>query len=858
MRRVPLLPVLALGTLVPALVCAAPHASTPLQPELDVSLAAPTTAVSAAARQAVQGLHSRAGHASVVDKRLGATFLWADRSATAAAAAAPANAQGFERLARNALVQHASTLRISSRTVGNARLHEVHDTGRGPVIARFQQQVEGVDVFGRTLNVAMTRAGQVVAVSGYFSPDSGVASLQASSTARFAHSAAQAVALAAADLGVAPTAFSAAGTHGAYQHFQAQATAAVATQPWHLTHAPRAKPVYFPLGDQLEPAYYVEVMAQHATLGTPADYAYIISARTGQVLKRHNLQADFSYRVHADQDGTPYDSPIGNTFIPYNGASPKGTLTPDQPIARRLVSLRSSPLISTGDPWLPAGATTPLGNNVNAYLNLGGRDAYEAATDLRPTLTSPKTFDYAPTSTDGPTSTVARNAAVVSLFYLNNWLHDFWYDRGFNEAAGNAQRNNLGRGGVEGDPVIAQGQDVSGRNNANMSTPADGSSPRMRMYVWDNPGSQPLVELVAPSSVAGRLTSSTAVFGSQNYSLQAKVRLAPASNRDGCATFSSTMTGLIALIERGTCTFVVKTQHAQAAGAAGVIITNNVPGGGVVTMSGEDPSLTIPVQMVTYEAGQSIRSAGSTVTAKMSYTPLADMDGTIDASIVAHEYFHHVSNRLVGDANGLTNNQGGSMGEGWSDLSALLLHARPSDLSNAYNANWSGAYAVGSYVMRDNYYGIRRYPYSTDMSKNPLTFKHIANGQALPGTVAPGFDTTGSDNAEVHNSGEVWALMLWEAYVGFLNDGRYTFEQARAKVQDYVIAGLKLTPINPTMVEARNAILAAADATDDQDFTLWATAFAKRGMGVGAVAPARNSTTHSGVVESYVVATPTP
>jgi hypothetical protein len=67
-----------------------------------------------------------------------------------------------------------------------------------------------------------------------------------------------------------------------------------------------------------------------------------------------------------------------------------------------------------------------------------------------------------------------------------------------------------------------------------------------------------------------------------------------------------------------------------------------------------------------------------------------------------------------------------------------------------------------------------------------------------------------------------------------------------------------MTPSAPTLVEARDAILAAADATDDADFMIWATAFAKRGMGVGAVAPARNSTTNSGVVESYIVATPTP
>src|SRR3546814_8665534 len=70
---------------------------------------------------------------------------------------------------------------------------------------------------------------------------------------------------------------------------------------------------------------------------------------------------------------------------------------------------------------------------------------------------------------------------------MNNGLHDWWYDHGFDEQAGNAQTSNYGRGGVEGDAISAQGQDSSGRNNANMATPADGGSPTMQMYLFDGP-----------------------------------------------------------------------------------------------------------------------------------------------------------------------------------------------------------------------------------------------------------------------------------------------------------------------------------------------------------------------------------
>ena len=54
---------------------------------------------------------------------------------------------------------------------------------------------------------------------------------------------------------------------------------------------------------------------------------------------------------------------------------------------------------------------------------------------------------------------------------MTNWLHDWWYDSGFNEAAGNAQLDNFGRGGVDGDPLHAEAQDGypgGSRNNANM------------------------------------------------------------------------------------------------------------------------------------------------------------------------------------------------------------------------------------------------------------------------------------------------------------------------------------------------------------------------------------------------------
>lgn len=76
------------------------------------------------------------------------------------------------------------------------------------------------------------------------------------------------------------------------------------------------------------------------------------------------------------------------------------------------------------------------------------------------------------------------NASVVNLFYWNNIMHDVFYQYGFDEESGNFQEDNFGRGGREGDSVVANAQDGSGNNNANFATPPDGQRPRMRMYTW--------------------------------------------------------------------------------------------------------------------------------------------------------------------------------------------------------------------------------------------------------------------------------------------------------------------------------------------------------------------------------------
>jgi len=74
--------------------------------------------------------------------------------------------------------------------------------------------------------------------------------------------------------------------------------------------------------------------------------------------------------------------------------------------------------------------------------------------------------------------------AVVNLFNLNNIIHDYLHDIGFTEPMWNFQQDNFGRGGAGGDGVSVQVMDGSGTNNANFGTPAEGSTPRMQMYLF--------------------------------------------------------------------------------------------------------------------------------------------------------------------------------------------------------------------------------------------------------------------------------------------------------------------------------------------------------------------------------------
>ena len=82
------------------------------------------------------------------------------------------------------------------------------------------------------------------------------------------------------------------------------------------------------------------------------------------------------------------------------------------------------------------------------------------------------------------------------------------------------------------------------------------------------------------------------------------------STTDACTALTNApaITGRIALIDRGNCTFVVKAKNAQVAGAIGVIIVDNLVASSPISLGGSDASVTIPVVSVTKSDGDSLRA----------------------------------------------------------------------------------------------------------------------------------------------------------------------------------------------------------------------------------------------------------
>jgi hypothetical protein len=136
-----------------------------------------------------------------------------------------------------------------------------------------------------------------------------------------------------------------------------------------------------------------------------------------------------------------------------------------------------------------------------------------------------------------------------------------------------------------------------------------------------------LVTINPPSSAAGTYLAAGAAFGPAPSvaGISGPVALVndgSANPTQGCGPLIGFPAGAIAVVDRGTCTFVVKAQNAQAAGAVAVIVVNNSPDA-PATMGGDDPTITIPAVMVSLADGATIK-AGLPATGRVHSPPVPD------------------------------------------------------------------------------------------------------------------------------------------------------------------------------------------------------------------------------------------
>ncbi|KAH6593563.1 hypothetical protein BASA50_007277 [Batrachochytrium salamandrivorans] len=191
-------------------------------------------------------------------------------------------------------------------------------------------------------------------------------------------------------------------------------------------------------------------------------------------------------------------------------------------------------------------------------------------------------------------------------------------------------------------------------------------------------------------------------------------------------------------------------------------------------------------------------------------------DPALDNNVMIHELTHGLSTRLTGGAHDsmcMTETESRGLGEGYSDIVALIFTAKPEDTRKTNKV-------MGEYV-KGNPGGMRKYPYTTDMKVNPLKYQ----------------DAVGEKDS--YNLGEIWTTMLWEVHWNFVDKYGFSANLHDAKQKkgniiflQILVGTMMIQPCNPTFESAYDAMLAADYAYyGGVHKHLIREGFSKRGLG---------------------------
>ncbi|GAA3572238.1 hypothetical protein GCM10022235_47050 [Kribbella ginsengisoli] len=371
---------------------------------------------------------------------------------------------------------HPEVFKLSASDLGTLKLSKDYVDDLGTHHISWSQQVDGIDVFGNGLKANVTKAGQLISLQG--APISGLVSqAQAREKAASSTISADAARTAAAEDVDAKLA-------------NATASTTAGTTKW--SSGDTAKQVWFHTADGLRKGWLTYVNG-----GGSKIYSHVIDAQTGGLLYRKDLVSE------GNGDALVIDN--------YPGAAKGGTQRTENLIYNK---------------WLPKNAKTLLeGTSVAAFADVNDDNQPNAGETVKvpgtPTTSEYKLVPFQDSSRFCSAAFICTwdpakpdswktnlNQDVTNAFYLASNFHD-WLAKppiSFTPAAGSFDA-------AGGDPVHLNaldgaatgadgGPDANHDDNANMSTPPDGTPPTMQMYLWHSPGKSDDQERWVPASGA--------------------------------------------------------------------------------------------------------------------------------------------------------------------------------------------------------------------------------------------------------------------------------------------------------------------------------------------------------------------
>lgn len=223
-----------------------------------------------------------------------------------------------------------------------------------------------------------------------------------------------------------------------------------------------------------------------------------------------------------------------------------------------------------------------------------------------------------------------NNGGASKIDLMTVLLHEFGHGLGFSQFASVTSGAEInGMTDVFGRQIL---DDTTGKTwdaMTNAERTASAINPRQVVWIGNTvttslPGvlskGVPTLLVSSPAGVAGAYAVGTAAFGpalsSPGVTANVVVGVDPAdaagpSSTDGCSAFvnAAQVAGRIALVDRGTCGFVVKVKNAQNAGAIGVLVADNVAGSPPSGLGGADPTITIPSVRISLSDGNRLKAA---------------------------------------------------------------------------------------------------------------------------------------------------------------------------------------------------------------------------------------------------------